>query len=407
MSTLLKSFKSSFASRSRFDATVFGFLAMFAVCSAFSIALTQIGYFTALILWVGWMVYSRKFQWPRTSLDFFFLAYVGAEVLATIFSNYPLYSLLYLQRRLLLLPIVYILIAYIRTENDAKVLLTALIVSAVGVALYSLVPLFEHFADYLLFKRRLATFQIYMTAGGIQMIAILLMVSFLVHKRTPKKVRLVLALSLLPTLINLFFTFTRSAWLGFIVGILLISAYRSRRLVVALLSLVALVYAFSTPEMRDSRFHALVDPHHPANVTRLQMWRTGWRCFLDHPIVGIGDIGTETIWDKYAEPGWGVEGHLHNNIVQWAVTLGLVGVIALIAFFVKAWIAVARVHKKLRDDWFGGSLALGTLAVMAGFHVAGLFEWNFGDAEIYMLIWATLGLTLATGRVSGMTGSTS
>jgi O-antigen ligase len=407
MRTLLESLKIPFTSRDRFDATVFGFLVMFAACSSFSIALTQIGYFTALILWVGRMVYRRTFQWPKTPLDFFFLAYAGAEVLATLFSHYPLYSLLYLQRRLLLLPIVYILIANVRSDIDAKALVGAIIISAIGVALYSLIPLFVHFRDYLLWKRRLGEFQIYMTAGGLQMIAVLLMVSFLVHKRTPRKVRIVIAAFLIPALINLFFTFTRSAWLGCIAGTLIIAAYRSWRLVLAVVALILIAYLLSTPEMRYARFYAIVDPYHPHNLSRLHMWRTGWRCFLDHPVVGIGDIGTETIWDEYAEPGWGPEGHLHNNIVQVAVTLGLVGLAALVAFFIKAWLAVARVHKRLRDDWFGGSLALGTLAVMAGFHTAGLFEWNFGDAEISMLIWATLGLTLAMDRVAATAGAAS
>jgi hypothetical protein len=35
---------------------------------------------------------------------------------------------------------------------------------------------------------------------------------------------------------------------------------------------------------------------------------------------------------------------------------------------------------------------------MAGFHVNGLFEWNFGDSEIIMLIWATVGMALAAEK---------
>jgi hypothetical protein len=30
--------------------------------------------------------------------------------------------------------------------------------------------------------------------------------------------------------------------------------------------------------------------------------------------------------------------------------------------------------------------------------VNGLFEWNFGDTEIIMLVWATLGLVFAVRR---------
>ncbi|RPH29991.1 hypothetical protein EHM92_09515, partial [bacterium] len=269
----------SLKDRSTFDRLVFLFLVLFALSSAFSIALTQIGYFSALILWVGMMVYRREMTWPRTPLDLFFLGYAGAEVLATIFSAYPLYSLNYLQRRLLLLPIVYVLVAHVRSMNDAKVLLAALVASGTGVALYSLFPLFAHLSEYLRFNTRLGEFQIYMTAGGIQMIALLLLTALVTHKETPRKVRIIVGLCMLPVVINLLFTFTRSAWLGMMVGVIVIAVYRSPRLLIGLLVFVALVYFTSTPEIREARFLALVDPHHPYNLTRLQMWGTGWRCF--------------------------------------------------------------------------------------------------------------------------------
>jgi O-antigen ligase len=116
--------------------------------------------------------------------------------------------------------------------------------------------------------------------------------------------------------------------------------------------------------------------------------------------VGIGDIGTEHLWSKYADPGWNPEGHLHNNVIMWLVTLGLVGCSALVGLFVTLWKVMSSIERSLQDDWFLGSLSLGSLAVVAGFHVNGLFEWNFGDAEIIMLIWAVAGLTLSADRIS-------
>jgi O-antigen ligase len=168
--------------------------------------------------------------------------------------------------------------------------------------------------------------------------------------------------------------------------------------------LIAIVVAVSPPAILQGRILAIFDPSHPYNVTRVNMWHVGWKAFLDRPFLGIGDIGTETIWNQYSDPGWKVEGHLHNNIVHWAVTIGIVGLAAILAVFVRAWIAVWRIERQWRDDWFAGSMALGGLAVMAGFHVNGLFEWNFGDTEIIMLIWATLGLVFAASRWRGAEG---
>jgi O-antigen ligase len=398
---MLKTLRRPFAALQVRPATgwiIFGLLMLFLLSSSFSIALTQIGYFGALILWVGTMTVRREFTLPRTPLDLFFLFYAAAELLACTFAIDVPYAFLLLQRRLLIIPIIYVLAGATRSVDDVKVLFGALLASATGVALYSLIPVILHLADFLAFRRRLGEFQIYMTAGGIMMIALLLVIPFLVHRSTPRKVRIVLGLVALPMLVNLYFTFTRSSWLGMIAGIVVIGALRTRKVLFTLLAALVIVVAASPPAILQGRILAIFDPSHPYNVTRVNMWHVGWKVFLDHPVLGIGDVGMETIWTRYSDPAWKVEGHLHNNVVQWAVTIGIVGLSAILAVFVRAWTAVWRIERELRGKWFEGSLALGGLAVMAGFHVNGLFEWNFGDTEIIMLIWAVLGLVFAASR---------
>ena len=44
-------------------------------------------------------------------------------------------------------------------------------------------------------------------------------------------------------------------------------------------------------------------------------------------------------------------------------------------------------------------VVLGSLAGYTGFLVNGLFEWNFGDSEVIMLVWLLTGLALATERL--------
>ncbi|MBI4535656.1 MAG: hypothetical protein HY708_05210, partial [Ignavibacteriae bacterium] len=77
------------------DIAIFLLLMVFLLCSSFSIALTQIGYFSALTVWVGKMIYRREFSLPRTKIDMFVIAYVVAEALATVFAYNKGQSLLY------------------------------------------------------------------------------------------------------------------------------------------------------------------------------------------------------------------------------------------------------------------------------------------------------------------------
>ena len=389
------------AKSNRYDNTILAFLIIFLGCSAFTIAVTQIGFFTALTLWIARMVYTRKNEYPKTELDYFFFAYIiWITVCATFSYNKP-QAFLYLQRRIVVIPIIYTLLGNARSLRDLKYLFIALIVSALGVSLWQTKDLLVHLTQYLHFEKRLGDFQVYMTAGGIMMIAGLMLLPILLHSKTPKKIRWIVALSLVPILTNLFFTFTRSSWLGLIAGVIVIGFVRTKKLLLVLLVVVGIVIAVSSPEVKG-RIFSIVDPNHPSNVTRVNMWHVGWQMFLDHPVTGIGDIGVEILWYRYSDLNWEPEGHFHNNLVMWLATLGIVGFTILVSLFVKILVMVSKIEKKLRSDWLLGSISLGTLAVLAGFHVNGLFEWNFGDAEIIMILWALVGLTLASQKVAGV-----
>jgi O-antigen ligase len=85
--------------------------------------------------------------------------------------------------------------------------------------------------------------------------------------------------------------------------------------------------------------------------------------------------------------------------LQFLVTLGLVGFVAVVAMFVKIFVIEWRIYRKVRTDWFRGSVSLGALAVFVGFQMNGLTEWTFGDQEVVILFWITLGIALAVGRL--------
>ncbi|MDH4069032.1 MAG: O-antigen ligase family protein [Ignavibacteria bacterium] len=374
-------------------------LFLFLLSIPFSIFAAQVGYFGALIIWVGTMAVRRESDGVRTGFEMFFLLYLAAELISTLLSSNTAQSFLYMQRRMLLIPILYLLLAKVKSRSAITALLSMMLLAALGVALWSFRDLFINFSGYLAFQRRLSEFQMYMTAGGIMMIVALVIIPFVLHRETPTRFRWTAVLVLVPVLVNLLFTFTRSSWLGLIGGALVIGLRRHRKVLLPLLVILGMVVALSSPEMKD-RMSSAFDPSHPNNVSRVHMWEVGWGMFLDHPLFGIGDIGTEQLWDRYSEPGWPSEGHLHNNVIMWMVTLGLTGSLVLISLFVALWRRLWEIEKLVHQDWLLGSLLLGGLGVMTGFHINGMFEWNFGDAEIMMLLWSVTGLSLAAGRMT-------
>lgn len=360
----------------------------------FSVALSSIAMGAGIILLVALVVASRGLGSVRSSLDLYVFLYFCAEVLATIFSPEPAASLFNMKRFFQFSIFTMVLVSY-DSVPKLKRLVGALVAVAAAVALieaFSLTRVGETFA-------RVSMFQYFLTEGGIKMLCLLLVIPFLIHPRTPRPWRIGAAICALPLFAVLILTQTRSAWLGFIVGTIVIGVLKSRKLLLVL-AVVVVLFMLLAPSGFRERAASIVDPTMRSNLTRIHMITTGWRMFLDRPVFGWGDIDLKTHYVTYTVPIDEAEGgHLHNNFMMLLVTLGGAGFLATAALFVKIAAVEFRALRETADDWFLGSLALGAFAAYAAFHVNGLFEWNFGDHEIAVLLWFTVGLAFVCRRL--------
>jgi hypothetical protein len=64
-------------------------------------------------------------------------------------------------------------------------------------------------------------------------------------------------------------------------------------------------------------------------------------------------------------------------------------------FFREGWRVLRRIGKQSQTS---RALVCASLAGVAGFLVAGLFEHNFGDAEVVMLVYALMALPWVVSR---------
>src|SRR5439155_138049 len=78
--------------------------------------------------------------------------------------------------------------------------------------------------------------------------------------------------------------------------------------------------------------------------------------------------------------------HLHNTPLQIVVERGVPGLAAWIAIWVAFFAASARTLSRIpAGDEDARALVLGSMAAIAAFLVAGLFEYNFGDTEVLLV----------------------
>ncbi|MDE3056894.1 MAG: O-antigen ligase family protein [Bacteroidota bacterium] len=358
-----------------------------------SIAAASVLFGVMLLLLVVWSVTERRWLLSGTVLDYFFLAYLAVELITAATAVYPAEAL-YNTKRLLLISIVYVVLL---SFDSRKKIERSLLLLIVTIALLSLGEIAYYFTSH---EARLYVFQSYMTTGGLKMIVCLLSVPFLLHGSAPAKMKFWIALLFLPTFFALLLTDTRSSWLGFLFGLFVIGILKNRAVIVALLVIVALFFLFAPPSQIE-RAKSIVNPYHPANIGRLHMWSTGMKIFAAHPILGVGDSDMHKIYMEYKAPD-DVEtgGHLHNDYIMLLVTLGSIGFLIVMAMFVKIGTVELGILHRFSSDWLGSSVALGAFAAFCGFLVNGMFEWNFGDHEIMVFIWFTVGLTLAVERVA-------
>jgi O-antigen ligase len=226
-----------------------------------------------------------------------------------------------------------------------------------------------------------------LTYSGLLLPLSLLLLVVAVHRR---QVWLWAATLVVSTALLL--TFTRSVWLGWIVAVLTLFALTRPRWLVYAVPLLLIFISFM-PLALFSRFASSFDVRQASNLDRIRMAEGGIEMIKDRPTLGVGPANVKEVYPLYrkADAPRFRPPHLHNNVIQlWAErgVVGLAAYVLLLALFLRecarAWRTPARM-------W-----AEAGVAVTVGLTYAGLFEFNFGDTEVFYLMMDLFALMVAS-----------
>jgi O-antigen ligase len=237
-------------------------------------------------------------------------------------------------------------------------------------------------------------FSIYMTFGGVLLVGAIFFVAYLANVPWRRAWWMVPAGAV--TVAALAFTYSRNAWLGLAAGVvgLVATARRSGVIVLGLVGLGLLVAVVSPTAVLD-RVRSLADPQDSTFRDRVAMWRAGVQMIADHPLLGVGPGQVRTWYPHYRRPEAvrPSTGHLHSSPIHIAAERGLpalgVWIWLWVVFFRQAIRILARLGSQRPRE---RALLSASLGGVGGFLVAGLFEHNFGDAEVVMLVYALMTL---------------
>ena len=144
------------------------------------------------------------------------------------------------------------------------------------------------------------------------------------------------------------------------------------------------------------RIDSLIKFNDPNLQIRLALWKGGWLVFKDHPLTGCGFKCIDAVNQDYPDPTGQVKRlrGLHNNFVQLAVDTGLFGVVSWISIWVVYFMTLYRRLVSMPDNFICRRDTMASAAAVIGFLVAGLFETNFYDAEVSMVLYFIMAIPL-------------
>jgi O-antigen ligase len=365
-------------------------LILFVMFSMFSISITQISFAVGTIAWLTKTSLNHSWKQARFPLWVPFLLFISASVLAVVTAVDPGYSVKPLKKLLQIL-IFFWAVNSIKDEKEKDFLILLLAVAGCVAALYGI---YQGLLTPVTTATRVeGTMSIYMTFAGILMLSGLVALGrFLM--REPRENWLGVAVFLI--VVCLLLTLTRQAWLGFLAGLVFLVFIWKKRLLWGIPVLLALALLFSPAGVKQ-RIHSMVDLSDWTYQSRLALWQGGWQVFKDYPLTGCGFRCMDLVHTDYPDPTGYIKKYrgMHNNFVQLTVDTGLLGLTAWISIWACYFLALFRKTRDPAKNSSANWVIYGSCAAVLGFLAGGVFEVNFYDSEVTMLLYFIMALPFA------------
>lgn len=245
--------------------------------------------------------------------------------------------------------------------------------------------------------------------GGFLALAIPSMVALAASERVWWR-RLSGSLLVMAAMAGLVFTYSRGAWLGTGVGLLILLPVLGRGfwliLGVVLLGpvLVGMVTSADAVLARlDSIAAAGSDP---ALMERLEIWGMAFRLVAEHPLLGVGLGNFQAAYGRLMVPDLPLltyplelPEHAHNLFLNLAVEVGLVGVSAFAWLLAVAFLRVQQIRRFA--DWRVGVWSMGLAAGLVAISVQALVDVVVYQGFVAILFFTYLGVIDAFKRFDG------
>ena len=379
-------------------------LFLFTASSMFSISISQVSAGVGGFFWLLRTHLTDTWKEQRWPLGIPFVLFVLACLIAVVNAydvNYSYKSL----KKLLEFLIFFWVLNCVRENNLRNSLSLTLIASATVASLFSFYQVWQA-SVWLPISRVEGTLSTYMTFAGLLMMVEILALAHVIFSQPAQKL---IWISIGIILYCLLLTLTRQAWLGLTVGILFLIFYWRKKFFLFVPFIFMAIFLLSPDKVKkrvlETTTPCLTYQECQANKSpnwelamRTNLWQFGWKVFKDYPLTGCGFRCVDLIHTQYIDPfpqEHGSVRHLrgmHNNFIQIAVDTGILGLATWLGIWACFFRLLYRKATNLKPDSSERWIVFGSAATVIAFLMGGIFETNFYDSEVAMLLYFIMAL---------------
>ncbi len=363
--------------------------------------------FSLIILFSGLILWQEKAKLKTTTgakILFLTLGYFCLSVLWSQGDDKYIQLSFYLVLLFLFLT-TYTLVKNIKSLYRLVTFIITLSLPAVLLSYYQIFGgIFYEYSD-LDIKRVSGPFDSPNLLGSFLLITIASAIILLFHfqKQNIKKYTWLLLSYLFLTMPIFIMTFSRSAWLGFIIFLGIFSLQKKRLIIVGIfltLLLIPLLLAFEPTKNRIEGFtnHTMFD----SMYARENIWYLSKRKFLEKPFFGYGAGSFPEVINDAKESANGTE-NPHNDLVFFAVETGLLGVILYLVLIFNFYFQIIKTHLKIKsgknpDKDSHLIISWGAIALLVSLTVISTVESYYEGNFIHLFTWSLLAGWLAVNN---------
>lgn len=344
--------------------------------------------------WVMKMIYLRKWIWRRTPLDLPILFFLLWGLLSSVLSTHPGYSIGQFRTEMVTyFFFYYLVVTHIQEKEKIRKILLALMAGSALMSSYGIYEFFAAGGDWTSRGIRIGSLTADFNYASTYFMMVIPVILFFMLESSRRPVRFCMFLLLFSmNLLALYFTFTRAAWLGFVISFIVLSLFRGKRVVLtASISVgMIIIFLFSTPQGKT--FYANMGG---SEGGRTPAWEFGISEILKRPLLGIG-YGRGNMQATFPEQKEIFSKgfiHLHNVFLETALEMGIPGatllIILVVALIVQFTIGSLR-STDPGDAWF---MAVMVMIIFAYF-TRNQFDQIYVDAPA-VLFWLLMGFGMS------------